>query len=100
MKPLIRLTAIVGISLLLWACPKNNCPEGVDAVLRDYTGMDGCTWVIELPDGERLEPVNFHELEFTPEDNLPIRVSFTPAEEMMSICMVGKMVNIQCISRR
>jgi hypothetical protein len=100
MKQITRLMAICGMALLLWACPRNQCPEGVDALLRDYTGLSGCRWVLELEDGERLEPVNLHELDFEPRDNLQVRVQFTEAEDMMSICMVGRMVNIVCISSK
>lgn len=100
MKQISRILAICAMALLLWACPRNQCPEGVDALLRDYTGLDGCRWILELEDGQRLEPVNLHELDFEPEDNIQVRVQYTEAEDMMSICMVGRMVNIVCISQK
>ena len=101
MKRFFRLMLLVLAGMLLWACPKNNdCPNGENALLRDYTGLDGCRWILELPGGERLEPVNLHELDFTPRDSLAVRVEYSIAEDMFSICMVGKMVHIQCITAR
>ena len=66
-------------------------------MLVDYTGLDGCRWIIELKSSERLEPVNLHQLDFEPADSLSVRIIYTEAADMMSICMVGKMVHVNCI---
>lgn len=87
-------------ALLLSACPADKCPDGKNALLRDYTGLDGCRWVFELEDGQRLEPVNLHQLDFELRDSLKVKINYTEAPDMMSICMVGKMVNITCITTR
>jgi len=91
---------LLGAALLLAGCPTDKCPDGENAVLRDYTGLDGCRWVFELEDGQRLEPINLHEYDFELTDGQKVKITFTEAPDMMSICMVGKMVNITCISKR
>ncbi len=99
-KRLLLLPLLLSLAFIFTACPEDKCPDGVNAVVKDYTGLSGCHWVLELEDGEKLEPVNLHELDFEPEDGMPVRVEYTEAQQMMSICMVGKMVEIQCITRR
>ncbi len=99
-KPIIKLLlifVITGLALLTTGCPEDKCEGGVHGLLVDYTGLDGCQWIIELESGERLEPVNLHQLKFEPSDSLPVRIIYTEATDMMSICMVGKMVHINCI---
>ncbi|MEE4176401.1 MAG: hypothetical protein V2I46_02710 [Bacteroides sp.] len=88
------------IGWLLTGCPADKCPEGEKAVLRDYAGLDGCRWLFELEDGQRLEPVNLHQYDVELQDGLKVTITYTEATDMMSICMAGKMVNITCISKR
>jgi hypothetical protein len=88
------------MALLFAGCPADKCPDGEAAVLRNLSGLDGCTWVFELEDGQRLEPVNLHQYELELKDGLEVSIQYTEATDMMSICMAGKMVNITCISKR
>ncbi len=90
---------LVSAMLLLTACPEKSCKDGVPALLVDYTGLSGCQWILILQSGERLEPVNLHELDFTPVDSMLVHITFIETPAMMSICMVGKMVEITCISK-
>lgn len=91
---------LLGAALLLAGCPADKCPDGENAVLRDYAGLDGCRWLFELEDGQRLEPVNLHEYDLELQDGMEVKISYTEATDMMSICMAGKMVNITCIFKR
>ena len=67
------------------------------ATLRDFTGVDGCTYVLILDNEEVLE---IGELEFEPDfefsDGLRVSVTY---EEFggASICMIGPMVRLLCI---
>ncbi len=85
-------------TILLTGCPEKGCDDGVPAILLDYTGLSGCKWVIQLQNGERLEPVNLHEFDLVPADSMIVHITYTEAPTMMSICMVGKMVEITCIA--
>ena len=67
------------------------------ATLRDFTGFDGCAYVLVLDNEEVLE---IGELEFEPDfefsDGLRVSVTY---EEFggASICMIGPMVRLLCI---
>ncbi len=66
-------------------------------MLKDYTGLDGCKWVIELAKGERLEPVNLGDFKINLVDGNKVVVSYHEETDRGSICMVGKIVTIDCI---
>ena len=86
-------------SVLLVGCPEKGCEDGVPGMLVDYSGLSGCTWIIQLQNGERLEPLNLDKFDIVPVDSLIVHVTYAEAPTMMSICMVGKMVEITCISK-
>lgn len=89
----------ISASLLLTGCPEKGCKNGIPGMLLDYTGLSGCKWVIQLKNGERLEPVNLHEFDLVPADSMIVHITYTEAPTMMSICMVGKMIEITCIAK-
>jgi len=102
MSKILSLTFVgIAISLLtLTSCEKeSDCPNAVKATFTDLTGLDGCGMVIELENGDRIEPVNLSDFEIDVEDGKKIWVeyhSFSGA----SICMVGEIVEIDCIGER
>ena len=65
--------------------------RGGNATLRDYTGLDGCSWVLESG-GDVLEPINLDSFLEAPEEGLRLEVEYDLAENVFSICMVGPMV--------
>jgi hypothetical protein len=76
----------------------SGCPNGVEAVLTKMD-LDGCSWVLMLASGERLEPMNI--LEFLPDLNenssaIKVKVEYYETRSA-SICMVGKTVAITCL---
>ncbi len=93
-KPIALLFTLM---FFLTACPDNECETGVNALLLDYSGLDGCQWIIELESGQRLEPLNIHEFDLQPHDSLRVRISYEHAPDMFSICMVGIIVRLECI---
>ncbi|MDA0904112.1 MAG: hypothetical protein O3B70_07225 [Bacteroidetes bacterium] len=64
-----------------------------NAVLRDYTGLDGCGWVIEA-NGTVLEPLNLGEFLSDPEDGMDLNVVYHVETGYASICMVGDIVTL------
>ena len=61
----------------------------------DYTGLDGCGFIIELDNGLKLEPVKFmNKIELR--DSMRVKLSYSPVR-MASICMVGQTAIITCI---
>jgi PKD repeat protein len=62
----------------------------------DYSGLDGCGLLIELDNGEVLEPAEVVP-NFTLKNGQRVRLAYTELEDYASICMVGKIVRIDCI---
>ena len=52
--------------------------------------VDGCTFMIHLQSGEKLEPINLKQ-EFA-KDSLPVWIKYHPNIGGMSICMAGRQV--------
>ncbi len=64
--------------------------------VRDYTGLDGCGFVIELDNGKILEPV-IVDTPFVFRDNQRVRLSYIKIPDMASTCMAGILAEITCI---
>ena len=74
-----------------------GCVDGLrpgNATLRDYTGLDGCGWVIEADAGAVLEPLNLSEFISAPVPGMRLRVEYEEESDYFSICMVGPMVTL------
>lgn len=84
---------------LLQACAVGSkCPESVHVKLLNKTGFDGCGWVFQLDDNSYLEPLNLNDFDMKLEEGKNFHVSFTEMENVASICMIGKIVKIKCVS--
>jgi hypothetical protein len=93
-------------SCFLFTEVKNKSSESVSdnheqngfakATIINYT-IDGCTFVIQLEDGKKLEPINLQE-EFK-KDNFKVWIKYQHYKGN-SICMAGEMVNITSIEKR
>jgi hypothetical protein len=103
---------IILLAFTFFQC-ENDSPKdcSTPATIRDLTGLDGCGWVFELEDGTRLEPVwdqgfcGFGEIgekkslnDFELVDGKPVLINYQIVENGVSICMVGPVVKITCIS--
>jgi len=56
--------------------------------------------MVELDDGSSLEPTNLNDFNLDLKENKKIWISYHTAPQMMSICMAGEIVTIDCISER
>ena len=84
--------------LILGSCAKDtNCANSEHAELKNLTGLDGCGWVLELDNGSKLEPQNLTDFEIELVEGKNIHVRYTEIEGG-SICMVGQIVTIDCLS--
>ena len=64
MKKLLKtISSISLMTLLLLACNKNECSDSVKGKLKDLSGLDGCGFVIELENGNKLEPLNLSDFD-------------------------------------
>ena len=82
---------------LLFSCQKdNNTRENaVAAILYNYTGLDGCSWVVDIEDGTGIcEIAGWPDTGFEAEDGKKVWVTYELSDSQISICMVGPRVNI------
>ncbi|MBH30964.1 MAG: hypothetical protein CMG71_03110 [Candidatus Marinimicrobia bacterium] len=87
--------------LLLWGCGEDGTLCDTTATLEDYTGFDGCGFVLVLEDGQVLEMGGFdEEPDFTFKGGMKVGISYTEMTEMVSICMVGLIVRVTCMEKR
>ncbi len=68
------------------------------ATVLDYTGLDGCTFLLQLEDGKILQPhIGSREIfdfnNFSKAET--VSISYIN-KRMMSTCMKGQMVDIRC----
>jgi len=86
------------LSIILFACNSSQvCNQSVQATLHNYTGLDGCGWVLELNDGSKLEPQNLDDFEIELEEGKKLHIKYEKVDAG-SICMVGDVVKIKCLS--
>ena len=94
------LTLFIGL-LAINSCNKESeCENSHSAKLVNMTGLDGCSWMIELNNGTKLEPTNLNDFSINLEENKKVWVVYHPAAQMVSICMAGEIVTIDCLSER
>ena len=97
MKKLIT-TTIIFCTLL--ACNKNECFNSEKARIENNQ-IDGCGYTIRLNNGDQIEPVNLTDFDIQPKHNQKVWVSYHINQNLSaSICMVGDIVVIDCISER
>ncbi len=89
----------VSVMLILQACSSVDpiFPGETEGTVKDYTGMDGCGFIIELENGDKLEPLQVADSNFVFHDGQKVIFTYTELKDVGSICMVGKMVRIESI---
>ena len=82
------------------SCRKNECSDGVKARIENNQ-LDGCGYTIRLDDGVQIEPINLSDFNLNPVHYKKVWVSYHVSQNLSaSICMVGDIVVIDCISER
>ncbi len=111
MKSIFKNTAVIGAFVLLLVCcgscwfPFHRTPPPCraynanekEATVINYT-VDGCSWLLILEDGTKLQPENLAP-EFQ-KNNLKVWISYELKKGGSSICMTGKMVTLASIQLR
>ena len=96
-------TLIYILTLLLFmnfpGCEKDdpNISGEIEGIVKDYTGLDGCGFIFELENGEKLEAAEIVDKDFTLYDNQRVALTYTELTGFGSICMVGKIARIETI---
>ncbi len=108
------LYAFLYPAVLAAVCVVTSCASKADgagipqcqttATVKDLSGLDGCRYVLVLPDGTRLEPV-LDEAGQEPSvkgvllrDGMKVTLAYTEAKDRVSTCMTGKIVEVSCFS--
>lgn len=122
MKTIFSITLFV-FAIMLAGCneepSRKACENSVLATVRDLTGIEGCGFVFELADGQRLEPYGLiffycptepcpkspltkemmenplYNFEFV--DGKTVKISFDEMPDVASTCASGRIVKITCI---
>lgn len=86
--------------LFLTGCSKSNSGM-LKGKLHDYTGLDGCGMLIDLDNGTTLEPTNLSNFQNNVNlvDRQKVWVKYHEISAG-SICMVGKVVEIEELESR
>lgn len=97
---ILKKAAIVGVVLLsiAYSCDKKPCCENAEiATIKDLSGLDGCSFMVELTNGKKLQVLNLNDFDVKVEDGKKILISYHEVEGMAGICMAGKIVEADCI---
>ena len=90
LKQIISWLSIIISILTITGCegdPSDDVKEST-GIVKDYTGLDGCGFVIELSDGTKLEPF-YIDSSFVFKHDQHVFVEYAILEDHASICMVG-----------
>ncbi|MEP7320732.1 MAG: hypothetical protein ABI761_02395 [Saprospiraceae bacterium] len=69
-----------------------------EANVLDYTGLDGCRFLLELKDGTRLIPVELDDNTFLFSENQVIKIKYNLMKDVVTACLTSAVpVNITCI---
>ena len=97
----LLVIGLIVLTLTIHSCNKESeCENSCSAKIVNMTGLDGCSWMIELGDGSKLEPTNLNDFNINLQVNQKIWIVYHTAAQMASICMHGEIVTIDCISER
>lgn len=77
---------ITAILLSGFQCTRENLAEA-NGTIQDFTGLDGCSLMIVLDSGERLEPVALPK-NTSLQVNRRVFVQYKPVQKF-SVCMAG-----------
>ena len=99
MKRFLSLLILNGLLFIISCEDKDETLDcDIKATLRDYTGLDGCGFVLVLDNGEVLEMGGFDEEPgFQFNDGMEVSISYEEMQGMATICMVGPVVRIMCM---
>ncbi|KAB1065173.1 hypothetical protein [Salibacter halophilus] len=93
---LFFLIGTVGCNTTEETTQKEPSCNGEEYTLKDFTGLDGCKFLLVDAEGNKYEPVNLKKFMSDPKDKTKVRVKFRKVLTG-SICMVGSTVEIICI---
>jgi hypothetical protein len=91
-----KILLFLSLTTVLYSCKKNCDGKETEAtgIIKDYTGkLDGCTMLIELTNGTRLE-VRSLPAGVTLMDGRTVSIKYRLAKDAFSVCMAGQIADI------
>ena len=77
--------------------PTTEC--ATTAIVRDFTGVDGCRILFELGNGDKLLPNEMPILDFKLENNQAVNLDYDVVKDAVSACMMeSQIVRVTCIN--
>ena len=100
MIKLKKLTLLlIFMSFLLFNSCKKDFDGMQEGIIKDLTGLDSCSFVIQLNNGTNLVVMNLYDFDVTIEDNQEVWVRYESVDmPNMSIC--GQVVTVQDLQER
>jgi len=98
----MRQTIVIVLIALFCACNSTKKTNTTDmkcehtGIVKDHTGLDGCKYLIELKNGDKLQPVEVVD-NFQWQDGQQINFSYEEMPDAMTTCMAGKVVKVTCV---
>ena len=68
--------------------------------LKDFTGLDGCKWLLITQDNSKLEPVNLNDYIQQPKDGDVYMIEWEEQPDLASVCMAGTIAKINCAMKK
>jgi len=69
------------------------------AMVKDFTGMDGCRILFELNNGDKLLPNEMPLMDFTLENNQAVKIDYDIVKDGVSACMMeSEIIKVNCIN--
>ncbi len=102
---LLLKISICGLLFFFFTCNTNKDLKTVSsencqtlATVKDMTGLDGCSMMIVLDNGDKLLPAKINNEDFVLRDGQRIKLNYKELEDVMSVCMAEKAsIEITCI---
>jgi hypothetical protein len=99
---MIKILTLSSILMLLFSCNAGResglaaievaMPGFTAVTVRNFTGMDGCNYVLDVNDSLRYEPVDLADS--LKQDSLRLWIRYIAVKGHMSICMMGPAIKI------
>lgn len=91
--------------LTLFSCKTNKDAATIStancktlATVKDFSGLDGCSLMIVLDNGQKLLPAKINDETFVLKDGQQIKLDYKKIEDAMSVCMAeNASIEITCI---
>lgn len=88
----------VGDQELVVHTPSQNSDCETEAMVKDFTGMDGCRFMFVLDNGDKLNPNEMPLMDFKLANNQKVKISYDIVKDGLSACMMEKhIIKVNCI---